>query len=71
MFTAPFLISGNYRVTVELTGFRTMVRETVDVRVGDRLQVDFTLEPASISTEITVVATAPLLDTGTRDAWAR
>ena len=64
-FTAPFLISGSYRVTVELPGFRTTVRETVDVRVGDRLQVDFTLEPASISTEITVVATAPLLDTGT------
>ncbi len=65
VFTAPFLISGNYRVTVELTGFRTTVREKVDVRVGDRLQVDFTLEPASISTEITVVASAPLMDSGT------
>ena len=65
VFTVPFLLSGSYRVTAELPGFRTTVRETVDVRVGDRLQVDFTLEPASISTEITVVATAPLLDTGT------
>ena len=45
MFTAPFLISGSYKVTVELPGFRTTVRETVDVRVGDRLQVDFTLRP--------------------------
>src|SRR5687767_7893460 len=34
-YTAPFLISGSYRVTVELTGFRTTVRETVEVRVGD------------------------------------
>ena len=65
VFTAPFLISGNYRVTVELTGFRTTVREKVDVRVGDRLQVDFTLEPANIATEITVVASAPLMDSGT------
>ena len=64
VFTAPFLTSGSYRVTVELPGFRTMVRETVDVRVGDRLRVDFTLEPATISTEVTVVARAPLLDTG-------
>ena len=64
-FTAPLLISGTYRVTVELTGFRTAVRETVEVRVGDRLQVDFTLEPAGVSTEVTVVATTPLLDTGT------
>ncbi len=64
VFTAPFLTGGSYRVMVELPGFRTMVRETVDVRVGDRLRVDFTLEPATISTEVTVVATAPLLDTG-------
>ncbi len=63
-FTAPFLISGSYKVTVELPGFQTTVRETVDVRVGDRLQVDFTLQPANIATEITVVASAPLLDTG-------
>ena len=64
-FMTLFLISGNYRVTVELTGFRTTVREKVDVRVGDRLQVDFTLEPANIATEITVVASAPLMDSGT------
>ena len=49
-FSAPLLISGTYRVTVELNGFRTVVRESVEVRVGDRLQVDFTLEPASVST---------------------
>ena len=48
--SAPLLISGIYRVTVELNGFRTVVRESVEVRVGDRLQVDFTLEPASVST---------------------
>ena len=65
VYTAPFLISGSYRVTVELAGFRTTVREKVDVRVGDRLQVDFTLEPANIATEITVVASAPIMDTGT------
>jgi Carboxypeptidase regulatory-like domain len=27
-YTAPFLISGSYRITVELPGFRTTVRET-------------------------------------------
>ncbi len=64
-FTAPLLISGTYRVTVELTGFRTVVREAVEVRVGDRLQVDFTLEPAGVSSEVVVVAESPLLDSGT------
>src|SRR5688500_3984983 len=64
LFTAPFLIPGPYRVTVELPGFQTSVRETVDVRVGDRLQVDFTMAPASVSAEVLVVAQTPLLDTG-------
>jgi hypothetical protein len=64
-FTAPLLISGTYRVTVELTGFRSMVREPVEVRVGDRLQVDFTLEPAGVSSEVVVIGQSPLLDSGT------
>ncbi len=65
LFTAPFLISGTYRVTVELSGFRTARQEAVTVRVGDRLQVDFTLEPAGVTQEVIVVADKPLLDTGT------
>ena len=64
-FTAPLLISGIYRVTVELSGFRSVVREAVELRVGDRLQVDFTLEPAGVSSEVVVVAESPLLDSGT------
>jgi Carboxypeptidase regulatory-like domain len=64
-FTALFLIPGSYRVTVELPGFRSAVRENVEVRVGDRLQVDFTLEPGAVSAEVLVVAQSPLLDTGT------
>jgi Carboxypeptidase regulatory-like domain len=64
-FTAPLLISGTYRVTVELSGFRSMVREPVEVRVGDRLQVDFTLEPAGVSSEVVVIGQSPLLDSGT------
>jgi hypothetical protein len=65
IFTAPFLVSGTYRVMAELAGFGSMVRDKIEVRVGDRLQVDFTLEPATIAQEVTVTAAAPLLDTGT------
>src|SRR6478609_6432980 len=35
-FQIPYLIPGNYKVTVELSGFKKWVRETVDVRVADR-----------------------------------
>jgi hypothetical protein len=64
-FSALFLIPGSYRVTVELSGFRTAVQEAANVRVGERLQVDFTLEPAGVSQEVVVLGDRPLLETGT------
>jgi Carboxypeptidase regulatory-like domain/TonB dependent receptor len=64
-YSALFLIPGTYRVTVELSGFRTAVNERVVVSVGDRLQLDFTLEPAGLSESVQVVAETPQLETGT------
>src|SRR5688572_16815823 len=64
LFTAPFLIPGSYRAALEVPGLHASVRETVDVRVGDRMQVDFTMALATVSAEVLVVAHAPLLDTG-------
>lgn len=34
-FQATYLIPGNYRISVELSGFRTLVRGGIEVRVGD------------------------------------
>lgn len=64
-YSALFLIPGSYRVTVELSGFRTVVNERVLVQVGDRLQLDFTLEPAGVNEEVQVTAQTPQLETGT------
>ena len=38
-FQIPYLIPGAYKVTVELAGFKKWVRESVDVRVADRLEL--------------------------------
>ena len=55
-FTAPSAdIRRSIASRVELPASGSVVRETVEVRVGDRLQVDFTLEPAGVSTEVVVV----------------
>src|SRR6185436_6248436 len=62
-FQIPYLIPGAYKVTVELSGFKKWVRETVDVRVADRLQLDVALEVGGTVEEVTVSAEAPLLDT--------
>jgi hypothetical protein len=64
-FQATYLIPGTYRVSVELSGFRTLVREGLDVRVGDRLQLELVLEVGGTAEEVTVSAAAPLLETTT------
>ena len=64
-FQATYLIPGTYRITVELSGFKRLVREGVEVRVGDRLQFELALELGGAAEELTVSAAAPLLETAT------
>ena len=52
-FNAPYLIPGKYRVTVESTGFKKAVRDNIEVRVGDRLQLDMALEVGAVSETVT------------------
>ena len=63
VFQIPYLIPGAYKVTVELSGFKKWVRETVDVRVADRLELEVALEVGGTVEEVTVSAETPLLDT--------
>ena len=62
-FQAPYLIPGTYRLTIEMQGFKKLVREGIEVRVGDRLQLELTLELGGSVEEVTVSAAAPLLET--------
>ena len=62
-FQAPYLIAGTYKVTVELQGFKKYVRDGIEVRIADRLELDITLEVGGTVEEVTVSATTPLLET--------
>jgi len=62
-FQAPYLLPGTYRVSAEMQGFARHTREGVEVRVGDRLQLELTLEVGGAAEEVTVSAATPLLDT--------
>ncbi len=62
-FQAPYLIPGTYRVTVELSGFKKLVREGIEVRVDDKLNLELPLEVGGAEEAITVTAEAPLLST--------
>jgi hypothetical protein len=64
-FEAALLVAGNYRLVVEVSGFKTSVREPIALPVGSRLQVNFNLELGAIVETVSVTAAAPLLDTNT------
>lgn len=62
-YQATFLIPGQYRVAVESSGFRRLVREGIEVRVNDRIELNLTLEVGATEQSITVSAETPLLET--------
>lgn len=63
VYSATYLLPGLYEVRVELPGFKKYVREGIEVRVNDRLQVDVTLEVGNAEQSITVSGDSPLLNT--------
>ena len=65
-YRVQFLISGTYSVQMQLQGFKSVVRKPLEVRVGDVLTVDGTLEAGTVEEVIEVVAQQPLLDTSLR-----
>jgi outer membrane receptor protein involved in Fe transport len=67
-YTAVYLIPGNYSVTVEAAGFKKAVRQNIEVRVGDKLQIDLKLEVGNVSDTVSVTTEAPLLETNTASA---
>jgi hypothetical protein len=62
-FLAPYLTPGTYDVRVELSGFKTATQSKVLVRLGQRLELPFTLEVGTITETIHVVAQSPVVDT--------
>jgi hypothetical protein len=64
-YSAPGLRPGQYVVTVLRPGFRPQKSAAFDLRVQDRVELNFTLEVGAVTSEVTVSATAPLLEAET------
>lgn len=58
---------GRYTVVVELSGFKTSVRADIDLHVADRLRVDATLQPGTITETVTVTGATPTVQTESSD----
>lgn len=62
-YLATYLPLGKYRLTAEAKGFKKTVRESIEVRVNDRLEVDIVLQVGEVTETVSVTAETPLLET--------
>ncbi|MCL5745851.1 MAG: TonB-dependent receptor [Acidobacteria bacterium] len=64
-FVVPLLPPGTYRIKVEKTGFRPLIRSGVVLQVDQVARIDFVMELGAVSESINVVAEVPLLSSET------
>jgi hypothetical protein len=62
-FALPYLNPGIYTVTAELSGFKKFVRDNVQVRVNDAVEVNITLTIGDVAESVEVTSETPLLAT--------
>jgi len=62
-YEANFLDPGTYSVSVEVPGFKTMLRSGIVLETGDRLSIDLPLEVGQANQSVEVTSETPLLDT--------
>ncbi|MFN7997831.1 MAG: carboxypeptidase regulatory-like domain-containing protein [Bryobacteraceae bacterium] len=63
-FRGLLLPLGKYKVTVKATNFGTVVREGMDLAVGQTISLALTLNISQVDQVISVTAEAPILETG-------
>lgn len=63
-FTIPLLPIGKYKITVEANGFNTVVRENLELVVGQTLTLTFKMTASSTSEVVTITAEPPLVEVG-------
>lgn len=64
-FRFPALPGGTYEVTFELTGFQTVKREGIVLRLGQTLTTDAQLPVATLQESVTVTGESPIVDVTT------
>lgn len=61
-YEIPYLPSGVYRVTAESPGFKKAVWNSIELRVNDRLSLDFKLDVGEVKEAVVVTGETPLLE---------
>ena len=66
-YAFPSLATGTYKLAVNATGLKPLVVEKIEIHVASTIRQDAALSPASVSTDIEVVSSTPLLDSETAE----
>jgi hypothetical protein len=62
-FNMPYLLGGNYILSCEHTGFKKWVRQGIEVRINDSVEVNIDLQLGATTETVEVKETTPLLST--------
>src|SRR5262245_63031968 len=65
LYVFPNLLPGVYNVKVEMDGFRTAIRNQVELQIQQTVRLDFKVEIGSINETVVAVGSAPMIDTAT------
>ena len=60
VYTAPSLRPGEYRLELELTGFKPVRHEGVRLATGEKARIDFAISVGGVREQVTVVGDAPI-----------
>jgi len=67
-YEAGLLIPGTYEIAVEADGFKRVLRQGINLALGERAQVNVALELGAVTERVTVSADAAMLATTTANA---
>jgi hypothetical protein len=62
LYVFNFLPAGEYTLTAELSGFKSVKQDQIRLQIGQTLSVDLKLEVGQVQETVLVEGTAPLLD---------
>jgi hypothetical protein len=65
VYVIPYLLPGQYTVRAEATGFKTLVRKGVELRISDRVTLNIELEVGAVQETVNVTAETPQLEVST------
>jgi Carboxypeptidase regulatory-like domain len=60
-WTIPVLAVGTYEVTYEISGFKKLVRSSVEVEAAVTRTLEDSLEPGEVTAAVTIIEGAPLI----------